>query len=257
MPLPFLDVFPREIRDQIYTYVLASPSESLNLAHWIVTVDVARSLSLLRTCKQIHRECKDIIWQHNQLGLREPTQLFRKFKDLARNKHIRHIRQVKLHLELLDRDELEWMRDSLKPLADWSYMGRLESITLVTMWEKPTGIEEFKEVLNLRKYGESLDGRLYRESNTWTRMTVNTGWPRFTHWGKQRWLKQMLLDPSGISELLKEIHDTFGGELYVDECLCFKNHKQVVPSLGLDPRNGEIRIVPGLSSPRQTNVIYA
>jgi hypothetical protein len=256
MPLPFLEVFPREIRDQIYTYILASPFGSVNLSHWIVTVDVARSLSLLRTCKQIHRECKDIIWQHNKLSLREPTQLFQKFNSLARNRHVRHIRQVNLYLELLDRDELEWMRDSLKPLAGWSYLGRLESIRIATVWEKPTGIEEFKEVLNLRKYGESLDGRLYHQSNTWTRMTVNTGWPRFTHWGKQRWLKEMLLDPSGTSELLKEIHDTFGGKLYVDGFLCFKDHRQVVVSPRLDPRDGEIRIVPGLPSSRQMNAIY-
>ena len=244
MPFHFLESCPREIRDQIYTYVLASPFGSVNLSHWIVTADVARSLSLLRTCRQIHRECKDIIWQYNSLYLRETTQLFQKFSNHARNKHIRHIRQVRLHLELLDRDELEWMRHSLKPLVDWSSTGRLESITLSTNWENPTGIEEFKEVLNLRTYGEVLDGRLYRESSTWTRMTVNTGWPRFTHWGKQRWLKEMLLDSNGIGKVLQEIHGLFGGELHVDGCVYFKNRAQVAAPLRLNPRNGEIRILP-------------
>ena len=242
MPLPFLEVFPREIRDQIYTYVLASPSGLVSLSPW--TVDVARSLSLLRTCKQIHRECKDIIWLHNRLKPREPTQLYQKFRKLGKHGQIRHIRQLKLCLELLDHDELEWMCKSLKGLEDWCRVGRLESIKLTAIWEKPRGVDEFKEVLNLRKYGEPLDGRLYRESSTWTRMVVNTGWPRFSHWGKQRWLKAMLLDRSGICKLLREIHIMFGGELYVDGMLCFKDNLQTVKECQLDPRNGEIRIIP-------------
>ncbi|KAE8444762.1 hypothetical protein EG329_014222 [Mollisiaceae sp. DMI_Dod_QoI] len=243
MPLPFLQVFPREIRDQIYTYVLASPSGAVTLSPW--TVEVARSLSLLRTCKQIHRECKDIIWYHNRLDLREPTHLYRKFLALSKHRHVRRIRQLKLCLELMDRDELEWVASSARGLEEWCRVGRLESITLVTVWDKPRGIDEFKEVLNLRKYGECLDGRFYRDSSTWTRMVVNTGWPRFSHWGKQRWLKEMLLDSSGLEQLLREIHKVFGGQLYSDGILCFSNRKQVVEGISLDPRNGEIRIIPG------------
>jgi hypothetical protein len=242
MPQPFLEVFPREIRDQIYTYVLASPTGSVTLSPW--TVEVARSLSLLRTCKQIHRECKDIIWYHNGLNCRESTELSAKFGAMSKHGHIRRIRQLKLCLEVLDRDELEWMAGSLRPVAGWCRIGRLESITLATSWEKPRGVAEFKEILYLRKHGESLDGRLYSESSTWTRMVVNTAWPRFSHWGKQRWLREMLLDPSGIDGLLKDIHDIFGGHLYVDGLLCFKDHKQVAKIIYLNLRDGEIRIVP-------------
>lgn len=55
----------------------------------------------------------------------------------------------------------------------------------------------------------------------------------------------MLLDPSGIHELLSTIHTAFGGQLYVDGLLCFRNHEQIVKGYHFDPRNGEIRIVPG------------
>lgn len=62
----------------------------------------------------------------------------------------------------------------------------------------------------------------------------------------------MLLDPSGINELLMEIHQAFGGQLYVDGLLCFKNHEQTMKGYHFDPRNGEIRIVPGSIAPRQS-----
>jgi hypothetical protein len=242
MTLRFLEVFPREIRDQIYTFILASPSGAVTLSPW--TVDVARSLSILRTCKQVHRECKDIIWHHNALHVRQPTQLYQKLQSLGKRQQIRRIRQLQIGLELLDRDELEWMLGSLKALPEWCRLGRLESITLAAEWDKPRGIAEFKEVLDLRKYGECLDGRLYQDSRTFTRMVCNTGWPGFSHWGKQRWLREMLLDPSGINELLKEIHDLFGGQLYVDGLLCFKDRAQIVHGFKFDPRNGEIKIFP-------------
>ncbi|KAG4443675.1 hypothetical protein IFR05_000861 [Cadophora sp. M221] len=249
MPLLFLEAFPREIRDQIYTHCLASRSGAVTLSPW--TIDVARSLALLRTCKQVHRECKDLIWHHNRLSLGNPTQLSQKFKGLLKHGHARRIRLLKLSLELLDRDELEWFASSAKALGDWCRYGRLESITIVAEWDKPRDVLEFKEIQNLRRYGESLDGRLYRDSSTWTRMVINTGWPRFCHWGKQRWLREMLLDPSGINELLMEIHQAFGGQLYVDGLLCFENHEQTVKGYHFDPRNGEIRIVPGSMSHRQ------
>ncbi len=62
----------------------------------------------------------------------------------------------------------------------------------------------------------------------------------------------MLLDPSGIDEFLNEIHRSFGGMLYVDGRLCFRDLVQI-EAPKLDPRNGEIRIFPGLSS-RQTMI---
>ncbi|KAI9048366.1 hypothetical protein LZ554_007202 [Drepanopeziza brunnea f. sp. 'monogermtubi'] len=245
MPLAFLQVFPREIRDQIYTHALSTRSGAVTLSPW--TVEVAKSLALLRTCKQVHRECKDLIWHHNRLSLRsDHTQLSQKFRGLLKHGPAKRIRLLRLTLELLDRDELEWIASSAKALGDWARHGRLESITIVAEWDKPRDLQEFKEIQNMRKYGEVLDGRLYKDSSTWTRMAVNTGWPRFCNWGKQRWFREMLMDPGGINELLLELHEAFGGgRLYVDGLLCFKDHLQVAEGYHVDPRNGEIRIVPG------------
>jgi hypothetical protein len=243
MPRSFLEVFPREIRDQIYVYILASPSGYVTLSPW--TLEVAKSLSILRTCKQIQRECKDIIWYHKGLKLREKTQLYRRLKLLSKYRNLRHIRQLKISLELLDRDELQWLAYSLPALRDLCYEGKLSSIKLSATWEKPSNLSEFKEILRLRKEGEPVDGRLYLQHSTLRTTHVNTGWPRFSHWGKQRWLREMLLDPSGIDQLLEEIHGIFGGHLYVDGLLCFKEGTRSCQSVFLDPRNGSIEITPG------------
>jgi hypothetical protein len=242
MPLPFLLVLPREIRDQVYTYVLASPSGIVNLSPW--NFDIVLSLSLLRTCKQIRRECKDIIWEHNSLSIREPTELFQHW----RLKHIRGVQHVKICLELLDRDELGWMGASLKALAGWrvTHSERLKSITLVSVPDRPRTLEEFYEETSLRIFGSLVDGRLYQDSTTTPRnMVINTGWPHFTNWGNRSWLRAMLQDPIGIPELLKEMHNTFGGELLVDGLVCFKDGAVVGDGFGLDPLDGEIKIIPG------------
>ncbi|TAQ90948.1 hypothetical protein B7494_g682 [Chlorociboria aeruginascens] len=242
MPLPFLTAFPREIRDQIYTYVLASPSSLVTLSPW--TVDIARSLSLLRTCKQVHRECKDIIWAQNGLSLREPCQLYDKFRELGKQNQFRPIHHVSISLELLDVDELDWMCRAVKALGYWAREGRLKSIALVAVRERPRNVTEFKDVLDLRSRGESVDGRLYLHSTTSSTMAINTGWPPFSHWGKQRWLKEMLLDSSDPTDLLMEINKELGGDLFVDGMLYFKDGAHIKKPFRLNPRDGEIKIIP-------------
>ncbi len=97
----------------------------------------------------------------------------------------------------------------------------------------------------LRTRGELIDGRLHRDSWDWSNLNITTGWPRITHWGKQSWLREMLLDSNGVKALLREIHDLFDGELYVDGLLCFLNQAQIVDHFNLNPRNGRIKIIPG------------
>jgi hypothetical protein len=250
MTLPFLEVFPREIRDQIYRYVLESPSGKVTLTPW--SVDVAKSLTLLRTCRQIHQECKDIIWHDNQLKIRYPSQLSQKFHTLSLLPHTQRIRHLRISLELLDSHELEWASSALKGLKEWS---GLKTITLTAAWEKTQGIKEFQEELALRASGESLDGRLHRVLGSSihspvdiTTMKINTCWPPFTHWGKHNWLREMLLDSSRIKSILWEMHSMFGGELWVDGLLCYRRN-MIVNDPEFNPREvGLFSSIPYVSS---------
>ncbi|KAF4628683.1 hypothetical protein G7Y89_g9471 [Cudoniella acicularis] len=234
----FLEVFPREIRDQIYTYILSS-SSAVTLTPW--TIEVTRSMTVLRTCKQIQRECKEIIWLHNGLRLQEPTQLFTKFTALMENPEVRTIEHMEICLELLDRDELEWMCSGLQALSNLSKVGSLKSVSLVAINDRPRGIKEYEEELDLMCTGEYVDGRLFGGGPDvkGTKLIYKTSWPHFSHWGKQRWLREMLLDRSDTTPLLEQLNATFSGQLYIDEELLSEK-------LGaLNPRDGEVKIVPG------------
>lgn len=244
IPLGFLQVFPREIRDQIYTYILASSSNAVTLSPW--TIEVTRSMSILRTCKQIQRECKEIIWRHNGLSLRDPTEIFARFASLMEVSDIRRVRHIQIHLELLDKDELEWICSGLKAFAGLERIGSLSSISLIAINDRPRTLTEYEEELDLMFSGDSVDGRLFRArpDESGTNLIIHTSWPHFTHWGKQKWLREMLLDRSDTTSLLKEMHSMFSGGLFVDGSLVFGDGKQVAQTSKFDPKDGVIKITP-------------
>ncbi|KAH8820833.1 hypothetical protein F5884DRAFT_765385 [Xylogone sp. PMI_703] len=271
----FLADIPRELRDQIYSYVLTpiSGPAAAQTSPWIVELtqfkyippgpyhparlgEIGESridFSLLRTCKQIHRECKDIIWRRNGLYLRATPEFYLKFHNVV-SWFTPRIRELNIQLELLDRDELDWVSRSISIFAsEKSRHACPERIRLIAVADRPSTLQEFKDFMTLTKCGESLDGRLCRELiqridgyKGWI-WSFNTGWPRFSSWGKQRWLRQMLLDSTNCETLVKELHDSFGGELYIDKVLCYKDHVQVADTLALDAREGEILICPRMS----------
>ncbi|KAG9247761.1 hypothetical protein BJ878DRAFT_532392 [Calycina marina] len=237
MPATFLEVLPREIRDQIYTYVLATPSGKVSLIPW--SYDVARSLSVLRVSHQLQRECKAIIWLHNNLSLRPITQLS---THLTLPPHARPVEHVKMALELLDGDELEWAASAIPSLLGW---GKVRSITMSSNWERPRNISEFQQELELRRGGVAVDGRLYHGVVWGRNMKIITGWPRFCHWGKQNWLREVLLNVEMVGGLLASMHAQVGGEMWVDGRLCFKDRRQLVEDVRLDPRKGEVKMIFG------------
>ena len=256
MSTSFLRTLPREIRDLIYTYILAGPDGTITLSPW--SIEIVRSLSILRTCKQIHRECKDIIWEHKGLSLREFPRLGSKLGNI----HFRPDQIARWHLllqlEVLDWDELEWVERSLAAsMRGYSpgLLHRLHGITIKTSKERPQTKAEFEDILDLRENGEIVDGRLFRDymlkshssvvrrREPWT-WVMNTSWPRLSPWGKRKWLAEMLIHAADTGKLLHKIHKRFGGEMYIDGLLCLREGKQVVENLRLDPRDGEITIIP-------------
>ncbi|PQE27405.1 hypothetical protein CJF32_00000371 [Rutstroemia sp. NJR-2017a WRK4] len=155
--------------------------------------------------------------------------------------------------------------DGSVTLSPWSIdIARSLSILRTSSKERPQTVEEFRDVIQLRENGETVDGRLFQAYATGSRderasrlpsqwdMVVNTAWPRLSPWAKRKWLAEMLLDPADTTHLLHKLHSLFPGELYIDGILFLKDNKQVVNFPRLDPRDGEIKI---LTEKRRPNVL--
>lgn len=113
-------------------------------------------------------------------------------------------------------------------------------------------MEDFVNLSNLRKHGECIDGRWYRaahisgqQARFQRKFVINTGWPRFSHEGKQRWIRDLLVNEMMETDgLLERLNGTFGGEVYVNGALCFKDGRRISKVVGWDPREGMIEIRP-------------
>jgi hypothetical protein len=103
-----------------------------------------------------------------------------------------------MSLELLDRDELEWVISGLRTLAE---IPKLRMIVLSARSDTPVSVTEFEDLLQLRRQGSKVDGRLYQEKKVLTGMTITSTWPPFAHWGKHKWIREMLLDASHTTEV--------------------------------------------------------
>lgn len=152
---------------------------------------------------------------------------------------------IDVAMELLDRDELEWFKSGLPAIKTHSRDAdaRKFAITLHTHSERPRCMQEFEDCVRMRASGKKVDGRLYREEASATGWDITSIWPPFAHWGKQNWLREMLLDNGGVEGLLGEMHGVVGGEMWVDGRVCFRDGVRLVEELGLDPRDGEVRMV--------------
>ncbi|RDL37678.1 Uncharacterized protein BP5553_05111 [Venustampulla echinocandica] len=235
MPRSFLSL-PREVRDQIYAELLTCCA---NVATFSPSaIEVTRSMTILRTCKQVQRECKETIWRNNNLRLHEPTEIFTKLRAMVEVDALRQVQHVKVCLELLDRDELEWVCSGLRAFSTLPTSPALRSITLIAINDRPQNMKEIKEVLELLRRGAWVDGRLFGgfPSDDGAQLMIQTAWPHFLHWGRQRWLRETLLDRGDTADLLQELQSMFGGSLYIDGVIQSKAEK-------LDPRDGEITII--------------
>ena len=285
MTLHLLRDIPREIRDQIYSCVLASPSGCVSLQSAqptfaqpyfndtprvnIVPVDpesyenldsepVIR-LTLLRICSQIHLEARHALWRHNSLAFPLRQSLYSHSRLLDPRFSYR-IESVHLGVSffqdgasLQHPNALRWAAPSsavegvLKIFGQWAREGSLRSLTLVILPEhdadrgmallnkllesrgpvghpgimqrNPLEVSSYKAYLaELEKAGSYLPKHLKRK------MVLNTSWDALDTIEKSAWFKERAaFQPQGM---IREIHDKFGGEFWMDGKLCFRNYEQ-------------------------------
>lgn len=263
MPTPFLENTPREIRDIIYRYVLSSPTgnvalletseilgipscESLSAASNFLIVSspssetddpsslVIISLTLLRTCKQIHDECKNLFWKWNVLSIGEPKT--RSFSRLMRPYLLQpsgQIHSIELDVNKGTLLRVDDIRFTLNMLVHWSRVGCLKNISINwnPIFPKDT----------VASGGGDISGLLHSEQwfgfSIYSRVVIKTKFSKIAG----RTSEYNYLFRSLFPQVL---HEVFGGELLLDGFLCFKNHQQLVKSFNDGPDN---EIIPNLS----------
>ncbi|KUJ14653.1 uncharacterized protein LY89DRAFT_686341 [Mollisia scopiformis] len=169
-----LNSLPREIRDQILLYVLASPTgyislieadtddwpwrhlkEPLNIvptsSEGTIFYDATIKLSVLRVCKQIYHESKHVLWKHNVLRLQRPEDLatFTIWDSLSHQLSCQ-LRSIELQFDLFVPRKFFSTKKALQTMVEWSRTGALKNFTLVftKRVNRRTGHDEsFQEVL--------------------------------------------------------------------------------------------------------------
>jgi hypothetical protein len=140
---PTLLGLPRYLRDKISRMVLSSHTGHITLLvnraggsphnkfgifiveeHNDGNTDGKITLSLTQTCKQIHKETKDMVWKENALVL-WPAEPFGKLMTFSQVLNIRHIQ-----LKFDPLSTQAWNHQALTEFSAWAKQGSLQSATL-------------------------------------------------------------------------------------------------------------------------------
>ena len=270
MPLHLLRDIPREVRDQIYAEVLSSPYgcvalERSNDRRGNTRVDIVSinprtyermilqlpiRLNLLRTCSQIHLEARNILWKRNCLAIEQPSTLYMhsRFSD---TKFCYAIESIQMRLDLLDSlGASATIGGALKIFGHWAREGSLRSLTLTMFLEGLRGINALDHLVEawgaFRKFPvrpggadlfvmtelgeaeEALPVSLKRK------IVFETDWDVLSLPAKRDWMKRRA-KLSHPRTLIKEIHDKFGGEFWMDGILWFKDHVEIKRLFDIPP----------------------
>jgi hypothetical protein len=256
---PTLLTVPREIRDRIYYFVLLSPTGciiatredhryssqtllSKSPTYSFVVCDPPRyfrddiiRFSLLQTNRQIYSEAKNVLYERNTVVF-----MIDDFVTSYRPQYpfLSHrIQHIYLSGGFTHKEEIQQTAKALNILQNWAKeVGCLRSMTLNFV----DGIHDMEELQSNRALGSEssnswLGGmpnhslslleaylemlRRSREGGQWTNVQRKIDFCRVEH------LKQSNRDPVDV---VRAIHDAFGGELWFGDYLCYKDGKEML-----------------------------
>lgn len=255
MPSRFLEDLPGEIRAQIYSYVLAPTgcitpkrtSTGATLWSWpSLFPNEEVNLSLLQTCRQIHEESKDVLWSDNILCFPPRRSIFDPEEDAvfvrSDSYFSRHVRTVELRFTPSPFD-LAKVATFLQPLGAWdsgvlrevrftiSGMGTMTMFgeLVSVIWQramrrrrypnmKPGGFDSASLFNILRLAGNEETGHLRHLRR---RLNIQLGIRLSSNKARREWFS--VHKPEDCEETLRELHQSLGGELYMDGVLCYKD----------------------------------
>lgn len=251
---------PREIRDLIYQYVFNTAAKYVCLKpaiHLSIAFSQLRlcnynpngrhtgiDLCLFMVCKSIKEESMDFFWGHKILVI-EPTDQSIYCRNFGNVQHVR------LELDLGCGTDPKWTKECLEYLERWAEAGNLKTLDVNIVQDRENllcvaevrGAKKMgwvscrsiprKEVVGrwgqymavLRDHGKNAANSSLAEVAI--RLSIETGWndPRFTQFQQKAFLN--LAGPKNIQGLIEDVAVAFGGELWQDGRLCWKDNVQV------------------------------
>ncbi|KAN0089389.1 hypothetical protein V8E51_019649 [Hyaloscypha variabilis] len=255
MPCKLLDDLPREIRAEIYSYVLAptgriTPKRSATGATLCSVPPLFPNgeinLNLLQTCRQIYQESKDVLWKDNILCFLPRRSISDPKEDVVflynDSPFARHARTVEIRFSPSDFDlakvvtfvqplgvsdpgELREVRFKISGMGTMTMFG--ESVSMI--WQRAMRRRRYPHL----KFGGfnpmSLFGILALAGNEENghlrhlrrRLDIELGIRLSSNKARRSWFS--VHKPEDCEETLQEFHRALGGDLYMDGVLCYRD----------------------------------
>lgn len=243
-------LLPREIRDDIHSYVFASPWGFVVLPDASSGYPTRRpnsllriksyepyyqrsclenlSLTYLRVCKQIHAECKDLLWSYNALFLGDVRDwsyyLMWDSLALQLSKNLRHLR---VDFNAFSRSRLSDTGKALQSFIIWS---RKPGSSLRQVDFRLCRKDMRRLIRNDRNERQECVDTLHSAG------TSETGFPAHVkrklvvgEWFPPRFGWEEWSSPLNVKELMKpgqlllQLHEAFKGEMWFDGVLYYEN----------------------------------
>lgn len=181
----FLQILPPEIRDQIFRYVLVSPTGAITLTrasyrqlplrYKIFAADSDNpellTLSLLRTCKQIYVESKHTFWRWNTLDIEELKHQHSREGNSIRGLPVlltSQVQNIRMDADFICRREAQPNQElhaglevtrNLRELSKWRSLKEL-TVVLRDKFDVQDPVnfshEKLKRLMDMRQQGEKL-----------------------------------------------------------------------------------------------------
>ena len=193
-------------------------SEHLGLSRCQPTLN----LSILATCKQIYQECWLYLWKNNAFLLKGQESLRQVIEPKwCASYLLRHVEHIALGIQMIGNGRLEEEFRRFEFLDQLSQSAKLKNITVFTRsWDTlesycgawNTGFGEYMEMLNKASKGPL--AKLEKK------MILYAGYQGLSFRGRQTRIRHLAKNPTKVMD---DLHDSFGGELWIDGILCYKD----------------------------------
>jgi hypothetical protein len=185
-----------------------------------------------------------MLWRHNSLALLQGQSIYSHSRFLD-PRFCYNVEKVHISIYLLgSRSEVPASVDgALRIFGQWARKGSLRSLTLTVVPEiqSDRGMTGLNKLLEVRKRGNPADlyfvylrkleeAASFLPAQLERKIVFDADWDAQPLILRRMWMKRRDFCPQ---ELMKELHDNFGGELWVDGKLCFKDHVELVRLFGI------------------------